>query len=334
MIRISIVLTTLCLMLSLSTLAQAQATEPEFTLDIGTIAPDNTPWAQQLQELDERFERESNGRLRVRVFLGSPDGELSLVRQCQDGTYQAVGVSSGAIATVVPEMGIFELPYLFSSLDEADSIIDNVLYDPVANILRENGFQLYLFSENGYRNFATTGVAVHQPSDLGALQMRVQESWIHEEMYNELGGNPVRIAVPEVITSLNTGNVQGFDNTPLFAFAASWFQGIDTWTVSDHIYQPAVIMYNAAWFDSLPEDLQTLVLSNRDTETASGRALIRALTPALLENLSNAGITVYRMTDEEKAVFRTATRPVHDMFRERVDGGAALLDLVYGAQAQ
>lgn len=312
----------------------AQAQEPEFNLNIGTVAPDNTPWAQQLQEMKRRIEADSNGRIRVRLFLGSPDGELSLSRQCQDGQYEGVGVSTGAIATVVPQMGVFELPYLFSNLDEADSIIDNVLYDPISDILAANGIKLYLFSENGYRNFATQGVVVHAPSDLGALQMRSQESWIHEETYSALGGNPVRIAVPEVITALNTGNVQGFDNTPLFAFAASWYQGIDTWTVSDHIYQPAVIVYNKAWFDSLPEDLQAVVTANIEQETLSGRRLIRTLTPALLQNLENTGITVYQMTEEEKVAFREATRSVHDLFRERVEGGGDLLDLIYGAQAQ
>jgi TRAP-type transport system periplasmic protein len=304
----------------------------EYTLDIGTIAPEGSPWAAQLRGFEERFERESGGRLRVRIFLGSPEGELSLARQCQDGQYQAVGVSTGALASIVPEMGVFELPFLFDDVAEADRIIDNVVFEPMSRILRRNGLVLYLFSENGYRHFATRGMTIRRPADLAALQMRSQEIWIHEEMYRVLGGNPVRIAVPEVLTALNTGNVQGFDNTPLWAFAASWYQGITHWTVSDHIYQPAVIVYNAAWFDSLPEDIQTLLLSNREQETASGRRLIRAMTPALLSNLENTGVTVYHMTDAERAVFREATRPVHQMFRERVSGGGELLDLIEQAQ--
>ena len=162
--------------------------------------------------------------------------------------------------------------------------------------------------------------------------MRVQENWIHEEMYRALGGNPVRIAVPEVITSLNTGQVQGFDNTPLWAFASSWYQGVDSWTVSNHIYQPAVILYNRDWFDGLPEDVQAVLLSNRQQETESGRRLIRSMTPALLGNLEAAGIAVNHLTDEELAVFRERTRAVHDMFRERVEGGGELLDLIEGAR--
>lgn len=312
----------------------AGAQEEPIWMNVGTVAPDNTPWAQQLQEMKRRVEADSGGRLRMRLFLGNPDGELSLARQCQDGQYEAVGVSIGAIAGVVPQMGVLELPYLFNSLEEADRIIDNVLYEPASQILAENGYKLYIFSENGLRNFATQGVEIHSPADLSSLQMRSQELWIHEETYNALGGNPVRIAVPEVITALNTGNVQGFDNTPLFAFAASWYQGIDTWTVSDHIYQPAVIVYNLEWFQSLPADLQQIVMANLEGETESGRRLIRAITPALLQNLENTGINVYHMTDEEKAVFREATRSVHQLFRERVEGGGALLDLIYAAQAE
>jgi TRAP-type transport system periplasmic protein len=304
----------------------------EYTLDIGTIAPEGSPWASQLRDIEERLERESGGRLRVRIFLGSPEGELSLARQCQDGQYQGVGVSTGALASLVPQLGVLELPYLFDTVNDADHVIDNVLFRPIESILRQHGLVLYLFSENGYRNFATRGVSIRRPSDLAALQMRSQEIWIHEEMYRVLGGNPVRIAVPEVLTALNTGNVQGFDNTPLWAFAASWYQGIDHWTVSDHIYQPALIVYNAAWFEALPDDLKQVVLSNREQETQSGRRLIRAMTPALLANLENTGVTVYHMTDEERAVFREATLPVHQMFRERVSGGGELLDLVEQAR--
>ncbi|MCA9562171.1 MAG: TRAP transporter substrate-binding protein [Myxococcales bacterium] len=329
--RISLMVASAILTISGSALAQDQ--QPEFTLNIATIAPENTPWAHQLEEMEERFERESGGRLRVRVFLGSPDGELSLVRQCQDGGYQGIGVSTAAMASQVPQLGVFELPFLFSSLEEADHIIDDILFDRFEGYLAAAGFQLYIFSENGYRNFATSnGEPIHTPAQLADLQMRVQENWIHEEMYNALGGNPVRIAVPEVITALQTGNVQGFDQTPLYAFAASWYQGIDTWTVSDHIYQPAVVVYNKEWFDSLPADIQELLLSNREAETASGRRLIRTLTPALLQNLENSGVTVYEMTDEERAAFAAATRSVHDMFRERVDDGGELLDLIYQAQ--
>ena len=321
------------LLASLSTAAQAQTrtctAEAPCVLRMATIAPAGTPWAAQLESLESRIESASGGRINVRPFLGQSDGENSLSRQCVDGSLEGVGVSTGALASIVPELGVFELPFLFDTAQQADAVIDNHLFDDFERLLAAAGIQLYLFSENGFRNFATNnGNVVAQGSDLGALRMRSQESWIHEEMYRALGGNPVTIPATEVTTALSTGNVQGFDNTPLFAQAAGWHTFINTWTVSNHIYQPAVVVYNKAWFDSMPADLQQVLLANRESETTSGRRAIRALTPLLLGNLTSAGINVVELTSAQRAAMRSATAGVHTMFRSRVPGGAALLDII------
>jgi TRAP-type C4-dicarboxylate transport system substrate-binding protein len=299
-----------------------------WTMSFQTVAPANTPWARQLERLKKKWEAESGDRLKVKIFLGRGN-ETALVKKCQAGELQAIGVSTAAIADEVPEMGVFELPYLFDNPKQADKVIDNHLFNPVEALLKESGFQLLIFSENGYRNFATKGKVIKTPADLEALKMRTQESWIHEETYKALGGNPVRISVAEVLTSLSTNQVNGFDNTPLFAFATSWFTEIDTWTVSDHIYQPAVVVFNKQWFDSLPPDLQTMLLGVRAEETPKGREAVRALTPKLMDKLKEKKITVYEMTPAEKAVFAQKTKKVHAEFRKKTGAkGSQLLDLI------
>jgi len=296
---------------------------------ISTVAPRGTPWAQQMERIKTYIERESGNRISVRTFLGSSAGEVSLARQCKDGAIEAIGVSTGAIAELVPQMGVFELPFLFDTAEQADGVIDDHLFGPIETLLRNNGFQLFIFSENGFRNFATSGNRpVRSGADLASLQMRSQESWIHEEMYRALGGQPVSIPVTEVSAALASGNVQGFDNTPLYSQAAGWHEFIDTWTVSNHIYQPAVVVYNKAWFDGLPADLQQLLLQNRAEETRRGRRDIRAINPMLMQNFGQFNVTVYTPTAAERSAMATATRRVYDMFRQRVQGGGALLDTV------
>lgn len=326
-----LVLTLALLGLALPNMALAQEAEKEttYTLNLGTVAPPNTPWGRQLNTMKKRIEKDSNGRIKVRLFMGTAGGEVSIVRQTKRGELQGAGVSTGAVASLVPEMNVFELPYLFKDGAEADRIIDNHLFDPVSALLRENGFELYLFSENGFRNFATKGKCINDPKDLADLKMRAQESWVHEETYRALGGNPVRIAVPETLSAIQSNNVQGFDNTPLFAFAASWHQGIDHWTLSDHIYQPAVIVYNKDWLEKLPKDLQAILLANREQETATGRDLVRKLHPKLVANLEAASIKVCQVTPEQRKTFAEKTKSVHGLFRKRVGKkGADLLDIV------
>ncbi len=307
--------------------AQAQD-DKVYTLSLQTVAPARTPWARQLKRLKKRWEKESEGRLKVKIFLGRGN-EKALVRKCRAGELQAVGVSSAALADEVPEMGVFELPYLFENVKQADKVIDNHLFEPVEKILADSGFQLLIFSENGFRNYATRGKVIKTPEDLATLKMRTQENWIHESSYKALGGNPVRISVAEVLTSLSTKQVDGFDNTPLFAFATSWFTQIDTWTVSNHIYQPGIVVLNKKWYDGLPADLQQLLISVRAKETPKGRKAVRGLNPKLMKKLDEKGITVYKMTPAERAVFAKKTRKVHAEFRKKVGkDGVKLLDLI------
>lgn len=305
------------------------AQDKPHVMNLGTVAPPNTPWGKQLKSMKKRIETESGGRIKVKLFMGTAGGENSIVRQTKRGELQSAGVSTGAMASSVPEMNVFELPYLFSNSAQADKVIDQHLYKPTQELLRSYGFELYMFAENGFRNFAAKGKCINKPEDLADLKMRSQESWVHEETYRALGGNPVRIAVPEVLSSLQNNNVQGFDNTPLFGFAASWYQAIDHWSLTDHIYQPAVIVYNKAWFDGLPKDLQAILVADKQKETEYGRGLVRKLHPKLVKNLGAAGIKVCKVSDAEKAVFAKRATKVHDMFRKKAGKkGAKLLDIV------
>lgn len=319
-----------CLMFGMEASAARTCTkEAPCILRISTVAPDNTPWATQAQNLEERVEEASGGRIDVMVRVGASAGENSLARQCRDGSLEAIGVSTAAIATLVPALSVFEIPYLFDTVQQADTIIDRHLFNHVDRILSAAGFKLYIFTENGFRNFATTnGKALRSKADFAGIQMRAQESWIHEAMYRALSANFTTIPVTEVQTALSTGRVQGFDNTPLFAQAAGWHNSIKTWIVSDHIYQPAVVVYNKAWFDSMPADLQEILLANRSEETRSGRRLIRRINPLLIQNLKSAGIDVVELTPAERAAMRTATQGIRAQFRQRVPEGAALLDII------
>lgn len=299
-------------------------------LRVATVAPDNTPWATQLQSLEERIEESSGGRIDVMPRVGSSAGENSLARQCRDGSLEGIGVSTAAIATLVPALSVFEIPFLFDTPQQADKVIDRYLFNRIETILAAAGFKLYIFSENGFRNFATTqpGKVIRTVADFQGLQMRSQESWIHEAMYRALRANFTSIPVTETQTALSTGRVNGFDNTPLFAQAAGWHNSIKNWIVSDHIYQPAVVVYNKAWFDSLPDDLQEILLANRTEETRTGRRLIRRINPLLIQNLRTSGVNVIELTPEERNALREATRGVRDEFRRRVPEGAPLLDII------
>ena len=305
--------------LGLSLFGSQAYAEDAYVLNFGTVAPDGTPWAEQLKSLEKRIEKESNGRIQVNLFMGGSLGsEREMIQDVKRGErLQGGGFSTGAVGAEldVPELTLIELPYLFNNRAEADSVLDTVLYDATKAALEKKGVSFYAWTENGWRCFATKGGAATSPEELAKYKMRSQESSVHLDMYKAMNVQAVAKPVSEVLPSLNTGIVTGFDNTPLFSIAAGWIQPVTHFTLSRHIYQPAAVMYSKSFIDSLPEDLKAVVLSNPKEEADRGRKGVRELEAGLISTIKEMGIDVVELTPEQSKGFRKAVRkPTHAAF--------------------
>ena len=178
----------------------------------------------------------------------------------------------------MPILMMPELPICFETTQKQMPSWTTCFGSPL-DPLAAKGFVLGCWGENGWRNFATTGPA-STPEQLAAVKMRAQESPVHLGMYEKLGVQAVAKPVSEVLPALNTGIVDGFDNTPLFSIAAGWIEPVSHYTLSKHIYQPAAIVYSKRFMDSLPADLQRIVLGDPMAESRKGRVGVRALGPS------------------------------------------------------
>lgn len=304
----------------------AQAADGANVLRIATVAPDGTPWAAGLQEFKKRVEKDTAGAITVRPFLGGVLGdENETVQSCQRGQIQGVGASTGAIASVVPELNVLELPMLFRSEAEADYVLDTVILADVEKHFRDRSLVLGFWSENGYRSFGTDYGFIKSPADLKGHKMRSQESAVHLEMYRAFGASPVPIPVTEVLTSMQTGVIDGYDNTPLYALAAQWTTATKYYTLTNHIYQPAAIIFNEAWFDALPPEHQKVLLSARADLAVQMRKEIRALNPLLIENLGAMDVQVYTPTAAEKAAFDAPAKTARDTYLKTASAGEKAL---------
>jgi TRAP-type C4-dicarboxylate transport system substrate-binding protein len=117
-----------------------------------------------------------------------------------------------------------------------------------------------------------------------------------------------------VLPALNTGIVDGFDNTALFSLAAGWIEPVTHYTLSKHIYQPAAVVYSKKFVDSLPPDLQKIVIGDPFAESARGRVAVRSLEGELLETITSMGKQVVEISAAERDALKAKTRAVHKSF--------------------
>lgn len=288
--------------LLVSGVVPAQGAE-KIIIKLATVAPDGSPWAVGLQEFKKITEKESGNAVKVKLFLGGALGdENETVLQCKRGQLQAVGASTGAIASQVPEVNVLELPFLFNDEQEADFALDTVATPMLEKPFKDRGLVLGFWSENGFRSFGGK-FPVEKVEDLKGRKMRSQENAIHLATYRAFGASPVPIPTTEALTSLQTGIVDGYDQTPLYAFAASWHTASTHFSVSNHIYQPAAIIFNKEAFDSWPANVKEAVKKAAAAILQNLRVQIRAMNPILLQNLKTAGLKVSVISDAEKKRF-------------------------------
>lgn len=304
----------------------ALAGDEPATVKLATVAPDGTPWSDQMKSLKARVDAAAKGTLKLKPFLGGALGdENATAAECKRGSIQVWGGSTGSLANVVPELGLFELPYLFRNVAEADHVIDNVLAADMQKALDAKGLKLLFWAENGFRNFGTSFGPVKTPDALKGKKMRSQTNDAHLEMYRALGASPVPIEVTEVLSSLQTGVVDGFDNTPLFTFAASWHKGIKHYSLTEAIYQPGIVVANKDWFVKQTKEVQDALVFDAAGEAARGRKGVRELGPLLLENFKTEKIALHDLTDTEKLAFAKLCEPTHDKWAAGKSKAAAPL---------
>jgi len=320
------------LALSLAVVGPAIAEDPEFVMEVGTVAPSGSPWAAQLKRFKKEVQEATEGRLKVKLRLGRGN-ERSLARRVQMGSMQAFAGSVGGMSSIVREVNVIEAPYLFPSFAAADKALDTPeVTNRVKDILLKRGLVFGIWAENGYRSYFSKQ-KIRKPDDMRGIRFRSQESLVHVETYQAFGATPVPIDNGNVLMSVQTGVVDGFDNTPLFAMAGSWYQGLKEGErnifLSRHCYQPAILVYSKKWFETLPKDFQNII-TNLDHElTIWGRDQVRKVEPVLLKNLTRYGYDIHDPSPEELAPFKEKQKGVPNrVAKEMGADGVALLKAI------
>jgi TRAP-type C4-dicarboxylate transport system substrate-binding protein len=287
-----------------------------------TVAPAGTPWANVLDRIKKDVTKNSKGEIKLKVYMGGQlGGELETLRKVRSGSVQGGGFTSGALGSVIPELNVLEIPFIFENNEEADFILDNYLLKPFAEMFEKKGMVLVAWSENGWRSIGHKSKAIKSPKDLVGEKMRSQESPVHLAFWKAMNASPQALPVTNVLESLNTGVVNGFDNTPLFTMAAEWHTQIKHYSVTNHIYQPGAILYSKKWWDKKLNDKQRKILMGKGNAWApESRIEIRAMGDELVATLGELGVNIHKLSANELNSFKDVLTPLQQKMVKELGG--------------
>ncbi|PCJ80303.1 MAG: C4-dicarboxylate ABC transporter substrate-binding protein [Flavobacteriales bacterium] len=315
----------------IATSFQLIETPDEYKVRFGSVIPSDSPWEQGVDEYFKVVSEKSSGQIKFRKYLGGQlGGEVEMIKSIAMGALDAGAFSNAAVAEglSIPELQVFELPFLFDNDAEADAVMD-VMFDKFYGILEKKGVILVMWGTNGWRSFGTKGNPVLTPAELKGKKMRSQESDVYISFYKKMGATPNPLATPDVLMALKTGMVDGFDQTPIFAVSTGWVTAINNFTLTKHIYQPGVIVLSKRFYNKLPENMKKAILARdmRKSLQNTSRSLVRKDDEEIKNSIeADFGVNLIELSDAQRDVFKKAVQPVYTEMKDKI--GADLIGMV------
>ena len=303
----------------------AQAGKAAYTLNIGSAMSSTNPSSVALQSFKKAVEERTGGDLAVNIYTDSAlGGEADLLEQVTSGTVE--GMMQMGAANWEPynsEVNVALLPFLFTSLDNArDAWAGEFGQQFCEKLLEPTGVTILSVWESGYRHMTNNTRPILAPADIAGIKFRTNENSMKVKMYEAVGGSAVIMAFSDVYTGLQNKTIDGQEN-PLANIYTSSLQDVQTYlSLTGHMYDAAPLAVNTAWFETLPEEYQTILFEEADH--AREVDLRENDESKYLELLKEAGMEI---NEVDKEAFQEAMSGIWEEFASQYKDGQYWIDL-------
>lgn len=249
-------------LLSLLVLLTSTLFSQQFAIKFATLAPEGSTWMKVMREYDEAIRKESGGRLGFKIYAGSVAGdEQDVLRKIRLGQYHSAGFTGVGMGKIVPMVRILDAPFFFKNHDEVDHVV--ATYDgEFRKAFEENGFVLLGWAEVGYV-YVFANKPITKVSDLEGVKMW---SWegdpVAEATFKALDVKPIPLSITDVLTSLQTGLVNGMYTSPLAAVSLQWFTAVKYMMEVPLTNSSGAVLISKKEYDKMPADLQEILARN------------------------------------------------------------------------
>jgi tripartite ATP-independent transporter DctP family solute receptor len=209
----------------------------------------------------EEITKRSGGAL-VAEFHGGTllSKELEIINAIKAGNI-AMGDPAGAAATVFPEMGVFLVPYLVQSYDQAYKMFNGQIGDALDKQFQEKyKLKVLCFFDYGFRHFWNNKRPIVEPRDMRGMKLRVQPAKVFADTINGLGASAVPMPWGEVIPAAQQGVIDGADLPIVNILALKAYEVSKYASMTFHNYGPTASVINADIWNGLTKDQQKLLL--------------------------------------------------------------------------
>ena len=244
-------------------LASSVNAQKTHEIKFASIAPSNTTPDRIVKSLSKELKQLSSGRLTIKNYANTQGDESDIIRKMNPrvARLHAAGLTGRGLGDIVPLIRVLELPFLFDNYNEID-YVNEKLYDRFAREFEKKGFILLGWAEVGFV-YMFSKDRVITTNDLKKIKMW---TWtgdlLAQDLFQSLNVTPIPLALPDALTSLQTGLINAVYAHPYGALALSWHERTNYMSLLPVTYGTGAVLITKNTFDELEQDLQELLLTS------------------------------------------------------------------------
>ncbi len=305
----------------------AQQTEPNIAVNgptqilMGGYGPATTSFSLALKRIGDRLAAKFGDQVDVKYVYNIMDvgyRGLDILSLVEDGILTLGYQSSSYMTNRVPELGLADLPFLFTTTQDARAAMDGEFGRRLAeSIEAQMDYRILGYFENGFRHISNRVRAIRTPSDLSGLKIRVLPSEVHARTFELLGADPQIMDLTEAIAGVRAGTLDAQENP----FANTVTYGVHEYhryhTETSHFYLSRPIFLHRPTFDSWPEALQAEMRAAVEDAVAFQRELHVQEEVDAATAIRAADGEILRLNPDQLAAFEAAVAPLYVEARAR-----------------
>jgi tripartite ATP-independent transporter DctP family solute receptor len=276
--------------------------------------PAGYPTVAAVESMGKKLDAATSGRIKIQTFPGAVLGqEKEAVEQTQLGAIQIARVSLGVVGPVVPEVDVFNMPFVFRDVKHMRAVIDGPIGQELLDKVSASSARLVGLGwmDGGSRSLYTKK-PVRTPADLKGQKIRMMGNPLFVDTMNAMGGNGISMAYGEVFTSLQTGVIDGAENNPPSYFTANHYNTpAKFYTQTNHLIIPEILVMSKVAWDKLSAADQALVKKLAREAQMEQRQLWDKSVEEYSGKLKAAGVQFINIDNKP---FYDATEPVRQKY--------------------
>lgn len=274
--------------------------------------------------LEQRVNTEMNGTACMQVYPNSTlYDDNKVLEALLNNDVQLAAPSLSKFEKFTKKYRLFDLPFLFENIQAVDRFQNSAAGQKLKNAMRRRGLIGLAFWHNGMKQISANKPLV-LPTDAKGLKFRVQPSEVLIAQFKQLGAIPQKMAFKEVYSALQTGVVDGQENTWSNIYGKKFFEVQDGVTESNHGIIDYLVVTSTKWWDGLPKDVRTQFAQILQEVTTTRNAESYRVNQANKQKIIDADGVVRILTPEQRKAWVDTLKPVWKEFQK--DIGKDLID--------